>query len=588
MSSTEPTDEIIMSVYVLCVLDQLFHRTTIIDLTVYCCNSNLANHSRLCIQSFEVDTISYILTAEKNVCLPRTNFHLSSQNPYKIESKMPRPKKTDSSAPNQQPVSKQKRTRNTAKKLKENEIDPTDFIESPISKKTKSSPESELDILSSTILDGDNLQDNAHTLRRRFSEEFLCIVSTDDTSANEPNSENEPLPPKKSKAWAPRKQKLRPEDARTLEVLSEKFKAHENGIKCLVDKCSSKVLQCSKPSNLKRHLAQRHRSVFASLFPNEIDTKKHAELEAFNALQDAIELVTVNGYPFSMLNASGMRGFVKARLKSIRSEGYFLSLNRCSIVEHVANESNLIRKYIANELKGKTISIMFDVCTITTLSMLGMNVTFMKDSNVVCWSVGTIQIDERHTAVNLANMIFDILAEFDISIANVLSITSDTAKNAIATAKVLDAVAKTNESSGDIVDDSIFDIGPHDDGLAYGIDIENAAELQMVIDNADAHSKLVKNMADNIVAQNTSIVHINQINCGTHVFQLAVNDALNVSDSQSIISRVHNMCVLMRTQIVMIEIRKLGCQVILPPMENSTRWFSKFMMVSICIKKFQY
>lgn len=90
-------------------------------------------------------------------------------------------------------------------------------------------------------------------------------------------------------------------------------------------------------------------------------------------------------------------------------------------------------------------------------------------------------------------------------------------------------------------------------------------------------------MTQNIVEKNTSIQLINQVNCGTHVFQLAVNDALKVSNSLGTIDEVHNMCVLMRTQIVMIEIRKLECKVILPPLENDTRWNGKFLMVKCCL-----
>lgn len=97
----------------------------------------------------------------------------------------------------------------------------------------------------------------------------------------------------------------------------------------------------------------------------------------------------------------------------------------------------------------------------------------------------------------------------------------------------------------------------------------------------NAHTQLVNEMAQIVARKNDAIVLINQINCGTHIFQLSVNGALDVSDSQNVIEKVHDLCKLMRTQVVMIELRKLGCKVILPPMDNATCWFSKFMMVRI-------
>lgn len=391
------------------------------------------------------------------------------------------------------------------------------------------------------------------------------------------------------KTRAPKKRKLRPEDERTLKILSEKFRDGQNGAVCQVPSCS-KTMTCTKPSNLKRQISKLHPKLYANLFPHEVSEKKQNELEAFNAVQDAIEMVTINGYPFAMLNASGMQGFIKSRLQSIRTGGHSVFINRYEIVKQVAATSQLIKDRFESELKGKTISLMFDVCTIATLSMLGVHAVFMQGEEVIVRSLGTIQIEKRHTSVNLADMVFDILAEFNVTLPQVLSITTDTAKNAIATSEVLNLVVNNNEKSdGDcIVDDSIFDVDPDDDGeLNYGLDIENELELQNVIDNLATQTKLVEEMASNIAVQSTSIEVINQINCGTHMLQLAINAAIDESTSKDTIAVVHDMCILLRTQVVMIEVRKLKCKVILPPLDNATRWNSKYTMVItfICIDK---
>lgn len=438
------------------------------------------------------------------------------------------------------------------------------------------------DMLSSTIVNEPQLHngndgDSQKSRRRRHNEGEPSVTSIETSKISIHESENE-VPPVKKKKRQPRKRNLRPEDQRTLQILKEKFRFDEGKYKCNVEHCHKK-LDCGKPSNLKRHLS-RHKKLYTQLFPNEVNARKRAELEAFNITQDAVELVTVNGYPFAMLNASGMKGFVKSRLESIQSEGFRVAINRRDVVKDVEAESNLIKKYIKDALKGKTISLMFDVCTITTLSMLGVNVTIMNEADVVCWSLGTIQINERHTAVNLADQLYDILREYDIPLTNVLSVTTDTAKNAVATSKVLNLVANSIEKSDDIADDSIFDIDPEDDEVNFGMDIENEAELQKIIDNVEKHSKLVKEMAEIVRSKVNSIILINQVDCGAHVYQLSVNDSLIESNSINVINEVHEMCKLMRTQIVMIELRKLGCDVILPPMDNATRWNSKFLMVN--------
>lgn len=339
-----------------------------------------------------------------------------------------------------------------------------------------------------------------------------------------------------------------------------------------------------KAIKLESHISQVHPKVYSTLFPNEISQKKEAEIGAFNIIQDAIELVTVNGYPFSMLNASGMKGFVKARLQNIAQEQYIPPINRNEIAKYVANESDLVKKRITEELKGKTVSIMFDVCTKATLSMLGVHALFMIDSDVVCQSLGTIQIQERHTSVNLANLVFDILTDYNVTLPKVFSITTDTAYNAVATADILNLVASSNENS-DIGEQSIFDMESDDDDFNFGIDMENEAELQKVMDNVAAQTQLVCEVAENFAEKSKSIMLLNHINCCAHVLQLAVNGALIESDAMQTIQIVHDMCNLMRTQVVMIHVRKLKPNLILPPMDNTTRWNSKFIMVRFFLYK---
>lgn len=178
-----------------------------------------------------------------------------------------------------------------------------------------------------------------------------------------------------------KKRRLRPEDERALNILAEKFRHTDQGVVCQVTNCSA-PLTCIKPSNLKRHLCKMHPKLYNHLFPNEVSSKKRAELETFNAELDAVELVTVNGYPFLMLDASGMRGYIQSRQLNVRSEGFNISVSRHDIVKKVAAECDLIRHRIKSELKGKTVSVMFDICTIATLSMIGVDVMFMDDGKV--------------------------------------------------------------------------------------------------------------------------------------------------------------------------------------------------------------
>lgn len=150
-----------------------------------------------------------------------------------------------------------------------------------------------------------------------------------------------------------RARNLRPEEKRTLQILAEKFRTDQTGATCQVDGCSSN-LKVARASHLKVHP-----QLYQNMFPGEFNREKQIELEIYNMMQDAIELVTVNGYPFSMLNASGMRGFVQARKKQL--EGYSLPINRLDIVKSISETSDEIKRQIKSELHGRMISLMFDM-----------------------------------------------------------------------------------------------------------------------------------------------------------------------------------------------------------------------------------
>lgn len=136
-----------------------------------------------------------------------------------------------------------------------------------------------------------------------------------------------------------------------------------------------------------------------------------------------------------------------------------------------------------------------------------------------------------------------------------------------------------------MAEQSVFDIGHEDDDqIDFGIDLENEIELQRIIDEGAEYTHLIEQVAKGVAQQNNDIVLINQVNCGTHTFQLGINDSLAESNSLETIAKVHDMCVLMRTQVVMIQIRKLDGHIIIPPLDTAVRWNSKYLMVCILLK----
>lgn len=119
------------------------------------------------------------------------------------------------------------------------------------------------------------------------------------------------------------------------------------------------------------------------------------------------------------------------------------------------------------------------------------------------------------------------------------------------------------------------------DEIDFGIDTENEAEPQKIIDNIAAHTQLVSEMTQDVTNNNDKIVFVNQINCDTHVLQHCENGELTDSNAKFTIQKVHDMCILLPSQVVMIELRKMDKKIIVPPLKNVTKWNTDFTMVCI-------
>lgn len=139
--------------------------------------------------------------------------------------------------------------------------------------------DSDTDVLSSTTIDTENVDENQHQLDNSSCisvDEITLSSGQEKKSVDDVALASEEQEQPVNKIRATRKRRLRPEDERTLNILAKKFRSEQNGMKCQVPMRQTKPITCSKPSNLKRHLSNAHKEIFASLFPNEVIKKKQS------------------------------------------------------------------------------------------------------------------------------------------------------------------------------------------------------------------------------------------------------------------------------------------------------------------------
>lgn len=357
------------------------------------------------------------------------------------------------------------------------------------------------------------------------------------------------------------------------------FKRDENGvIRCCVTDCKSTVARW-QTYFFKRHFISVHPTLLHNLCPEAFDVDMQCKIDICEQMYNAIELVTVNGYPLSILDTPAIHGFLKKQIEELEKNGHKLTLNRHMIVEKVKEISKSIKKRISDELKGKLFSIMFDVCTKRTLSVLGISVTFMQNDTVVARSLGTVQLKERHRGPYMAAVVENTLQDFGASTAQVISATADQASNMDNTTRHLSIRAcseKTNGNSSNDENESAYD---SDSDNEAQMELENEIELLNEINNEDRYIELVTEMAESLLRKNNLLSMVHKVHCCAHTVQLAVKDAIKKSNALPILEDVREMMKNLRSTVVNVKFRKLAPNCVLPPMYIDIRWNSDFQMV---------
>lgn len=154
-----------------------------------------------------------------------------------------------------------------------------------------------------------------------------------------------------------------------------------------------------------------------------------------------VTIVTTDGRPFTFIQDKGFRMLIDPlidSLKQVKAVDSRFNLNRHNIKQLVNKQATEIVKQVKNKVKDKILSVKIDCCTRLETSYLGVNVQFREYDGTFClYTLGVIEMDTEHTAVNLKEKMLNLFKIFDISLDQIYSITSDNGSNMLKTIKIL-------------------------------------------------------------------------------------------------------------------------------------------------------
>ncbi|XP_050054097.1 uncharacterized protein LOC126549317 [Aphis gossypii] len=131
-----------------------------------------------------------------------------------------------------------------------------------------------------------------------------------------------------------------------------------------------------------------------------------------------VDLVTVNGRPYSVLNDSGFKKIINPILDG---------LDKKVARQYVHEESLAIQKEIRTEAftKAKLISLKLDAVTKLNRSFLGINIQYIVGDYIKLRTLALIELTQSHTGFYLKEIILNVLKKYNIEHDQIYTITSD-------------------------------------------------------------------------------------------------------------------------------------------------------------------
>lgn len=196
-------------------------------------------------------------------------------------------------------------------------------------------------------------------------------------------------------------------------------------------------------TNLKKHLLRIHNfeeenfktvtvsststsdsaSKSTQLTINEMNTIK-IEISKQILIDACVELVTVNGRPFTLMEDSGFKKILdpikRGILKKTKED---FSLTAESIQKYISKEASALRQQIINEVKNTMVSVKIDGVSRLDRSFLGINIQYVRNGKIVLRTLALKELASQHTGMNLKNVILDVLSNFQIQCDQIYTIT---------------------------------------------------------------------------------------------------------------------------------------------------------------------
>lgn len=346
---------------------------------------------------------------------------------------------------------------------------------------------------------------------------------------------------------------------------------------CGVRNCKSAL---SEKSAAIRHLKKHHQEICTEVGAMKLRKKDMVDnpniQQMFeirvkvniNDIRNAcVELITANALPIRIVEQPAFKKILQPYVTALQLRGIELNITVANIKKLITKRSKQIKSKIKSEVRNKLVCLMVDIATRYNRSVLGVSISFMADGKKIVRTIAMRPLRMSHTGENIVDMLKKDLSDLNISLRQVIAVTTDNGLNLIRMTSLLDALHSDMKSHS--VEEDQNQIHEDDEEID-----EDIFDHQYYFD-------LLTNVRELI----TDYDLVYGVSCAAHVFSLILKHAIDsCMEASQLIKKCREVVKKLRTPTIvkLIDAEK-DPKLRRAKIDVETRWNSIYAMVGIFI-----
>lgn len=300
-----------------------------------------------------------------------------------------------------------------------------------------------------------------------------------------------------------------------------------------------------------------------------------------------VEMVTTNGLPFCAMEHSGFVKILQPIIDGLAAKNEPFTINRTNIKTHVQNKADDMVRGIKKEVNGRFVSVMMDMATRHSRSILGISIQYMLNDDIVVRTLAMDFITSRHTGAEIKKRLLAVLDKYGIQTNQIFAMTTDNGSNMTKTIELInEAEMQPIEPSRriyimvNLLDQPLAAIENGKDGCDVESEDEDELEEDQRIAEAERELQEMRSTVDVIFLDETILRLTNAISCAIHTMQLGMVNAFKDSDFKDgklLMEKCAKLVTALRTPAVL---RIIDREKYMRPVKRvKTRWNTDLSMV---------